>query len=42
MKNIDECFAQIPKVTTNDYCLIPDDKEAFVKSSTLNNLAEWI
>ena len=26
----------------SDYCLIPENKELFVESSTLNDLAEWL
>ena len=42
LKKINKCFAKIPKTLPSDYCLMQDDREAFLESLTLNDLAEWL
>ena len=40
LKKIDECFIKIPEIQPSDQCLMSENKEIFVESSTSNDLAE--
>ena len=42
LKKIDKCFAKIPEMQPSDRCLMPENRETFVESSTSNDLAEWL
>ena len=42
LKMIDKCFAKIPEMRPSDRCLMPENRETFVESSTSNDLAEWL
>ena len=42
LKKIDECFAKITEMRPSDCCLMPENRDDFVESSTSNDLAEWL
>ena len=42
LKKIDECFAKITEMRPSDRCLMPENRDTFVESSTSNDLAEWL
>ena len=42
LKKIDECFAKITEMRPSDRCLMPENRDDFVESSTSNDLAEWL
>ena len=42
VKKIDECLAKIPEMRPSDNCLMPENRETFIESSTSNDPAELL
>ena len=42
LKKIDECFATITEIQSSNRCLMLENRDAFVESSTSNDLVEWL